>query len=110
MPVNSPVCLYPKRIIKNAVIARCSKDVYSVSIFHPTSPVTLTKKDLPAVRIQGIPQGIADEVDGHDEYDDQRAGRNPEPWLLGEHGQGLSTVEHIAEAGGRRLNAEAKEA
>ena len=27
---------------------------------------------LPAVRIQGIPQGITDEVDGHDEDDDQQ--------------------------------------
>ena len=65
---------------------------------------------LPAVRIQGIPQGITDEVDGHDEDDDQRASRYPEPWLLGEHGQGLSTVEHVAEAGGRRLYAKAEKA
>ena len=65
---------------------------------------------LPTVRIQCIPQGIADEVDSHDEDDDQRAGRNPKPGLLGEHGQGLSTVEHVAEAGGRRLYAKAEKA
>lgn len=65
---------------------------------------------LPTVRIQCIPQSIADEVDGHDEDDDQRAGRYPEPGLLGEHGQGLSTVEHVAEAGGRRLYAKAEKA
>lgn len=65
---------------------------------------------LPTVRIQCIPQGITDEVDGHDEDDDQRAGRYPEPGLLGEHGQGLSTVEHVAEAGGRRLYAKTEKA
>ena len=58
---------------------------------------------LPAVRIQGIPQGIADEVDGHDEDDDQRAGRYPEPGLLGEHGQGLSTVCNLGGIGSNQL-------
>lgn len=65
---------------------------------------------LPTVRIQCIPQGIADEVDGHDEDDDEHAGRDPEPRLFGEHGKRLGTVEHVAEAGGRRLYAKAEKA
>ena len=65
---------------------------------------------LPTVRIQCIPQGITDEVDGHDEDDDERAGRDPEPRLFGEHGKRLGTVEHVAEAGGRRLYAKAEKA
>ena len=65
---------------------------------------------LPTVRIQCIPQGIADEVDGHDEDDDQRAGRYPEPGLLGEHGQGLGAVEHIAQTGRGGLHAHSQKA
>ena len=43
-------------------------------------------------RVKGIPEGIPHKVNGNHQDDNQKARRQPQPWLLRQHGHGLGAV------------------